>query len=273
MIMGTAPEEIQDAPDAKELIDVRGEVEFRNVGFHYADDEAEVLHHLNMKVLPGQSIALVGPSGSGKTTLCNLIPRFYDVTEGALLIDSQDVRQLTQRSLRRAIGMVQQDVYLFSGTVLENILYGKPGASREEAMEAARLAGAHEFISSLPNGYDTYVGERGVRLSGGQKQRISIARVFLKDPPILILDEATSALDNESERLVQESLEKLAHGRTVFTIAHRLTTIRGADVIWVLTEKGVDETGSHQELMAKGGIYAHLYQMYTEQDHSSGPSR
>ena len=267
-----APAEIRDAPDAKELKGVRGEVEFRNVGFHYADDEAEVLHHLNMKVLPGQSIALVGPSGSGKTTLCNLIPRFYDVTEGALLIDSQDVRQLTQRSLRQAIGMVQQDVYLFSGTVLDNILYGKPGASREEAMEAARLAGAHEFISSLPNGYDTYVGERGVRLSGGQKQRISIARVFLKDPPILILDEATSALDNESERLVQESLEKLAHGRTVFTIAHRLTTIRGADVIWVLTEKGVEEAGSHQELLAKGGIYARLYRMYTEQDQSGKAS-
>ena len=240
-------------------------MEFRNVGFHYADDTAEVLHHLNLSVLPGQSVALVGPSGSGKTTLCNLIPRFYDVTEGSVCIDGQDVKGLTQRSLRQAIGMVQQDVYLFSGTVLENILYGKPGASREEAVQAAKLAGAHDFISTLPRGYDTYVGERGVRLSGGQKQRISIARVFLKNPPILILDEATSALDNESERLVQHSLEKLACGRTVFTIAHRLTTIQNADVIWVLTEKGVEETGTHRELMARGGLYAHLYRMYTEQ--------
>ena len=260
-----APEEIRDAPDAAELKDVRGAVEFRNVGFHYADDTAEVLHHLNLSVLPGQSVALVGPSGSGKTTLCNLIPRFYDVTEGSVCIDGQDVKGLTQRSLRQAIGMVQQDVYLFSGTVLENILYGKPGASREEAVQAAKLAGAHDFISTLPRGYDTYVGERGVRLSGGQKQRISIARVFLKNPPILILDEATSALDNESERLVQHSLEKLACGRTVFTIAHRLTTIQNADVIWVLTEKGVEETGTHRELMARGGLYAHLYRMYTEQ--------
>ena len=259
-----APEEIHDAPDAKELRDVRGRVTFENVGFHYADDDAEVLHHLNLEVEPGQSIALVGPSGSGKTTLCNLIPRFYDVTEGRILVDGQDIKTLTQRSLRQSIGMVQQEVYLFAGTVMENILYGKPGASREEVVEAAKMAGAHEFITALPQGYDTYVGERGVRLSGGQKQRISIARVFLKNPPILILDEATSALDNESEQLVQQSLEKLAKGRTVFTIAHRLTTIRGADTIWVLTEKGVEEMGSHQELMAKNGIYARLYAMYTE---------
>ncbi len=259
-----APVEIRDAEDARELKDVRGEVAFQNVGFHYSDDTAEVLHHLNLKVEPGQSVALVGPSGSGKTTLCNLIPRFYDVTEGAVLIDGKDVRGLTQQSLRRAIGMVQQDVYLFSGTVLENILYGRPGATREEACEAARMAGAHEFISALPDGYDTYVGERGVRLSGGQKQRISIARVFLKNPPILILDEATSALDNESERIVQDSLEKLAHGRTVFTIAHRLTTIRSADMICVLTEKGVEEAGTHRELMARGGVYARLYRMYTD---------
>ncbi len=259
-----APEEIRDAPDAAELRNVQGAVEFRNVGFHYADDDAEVLHHLDLTVRPGQSVALVGPSGSGKTTLCNLIPRFYDVTEGSVLIDGQDVKQLTQRSLRQAIGMVQQDVYLFSGTVLDNILYGKRGATREEAVEAARLAGAHEFIEALPQGYDTYVGERGVRLSGGQKKRISIARVFLKNPPILILDEATSALDNESERLVQQSLEKLAHGRTVFTIAHRLTTIRNADVIWVLTENGIEEAGSHAELMKRGGVYARLYEMYTE---------
>ena len=258
-----APEEIADAPDARELRDVRGEISFDNVGFHYADDDNQVLRHLNMRVSPGQSVALVGPSGSGKTTLCNLIPRFYDVTEGRVLVDGQDVRSLTQRSLRAAIGMVQQDVYLFSGTVLENILYGRPGATREEAVEAARLAGADEFIAALPKGYDTYVGERGVRLSGGQKQRISIARVFLKNPPILILDEATSALDNESERLVQHSLEQLAKGRTVFTIAHRLTTIRGADVIWVLTENGVEEAGTHAELMARGGLYSKLYQMYT----------
>ena len=209
-------------------------------------------------------MALVGPSGSGKTTLCNLIPRFYDVSGGRLLIDGKDVKDVTLKSLRNAIGMVQQEVYLFSGSVYDNIVYGKPGASREEVIQAAKLAGAHDFISALPQGYDTFVGERGVKLSGGQKQRISIARVFLKNPPILILDEATSALDNESERLVQQSLEKLARGRTVFTIAHRLTTIRGADTIWVLTENGVEEMGSHAELMKKGGLYAHLYEMYTE---------
>ncbi len=258
-----ATAEIKDAKNARELTNVRGEVTFDDVGFHYAGDDNEVLHHLSLKVRPGQSIALVGPSGAGKTTLCNLIPRFYDVTEGRILIDGQDVRGLTQRSLRQAIGMVQQEVYLFSGTVMENILYGRPGASREQVEEAAKLAGAHEFIMELPQGYDTYVGERGVRLSGGQKQRISIARVFLKNPPILILDEATSALDNESEHLVQQSLEKLAHGRTVFTIAHRLTTIKGADVIWVLTENGVEEMGSHAELIRKDGLYAHLYKMYT----------
>ena len=262
-----APAEIKDEPGAKELGDVQGAITFENVGFHYHDDTAEVLHHLNLTVKPGESIALVGPSGSGKTTLCNLIPRFYDVTEGRILIDGQDIKSLTQKSLRAAIGMVQQEVYLFSGTVLENIVYGKPGATKEEVIEAAKLAGAHEFISELPNGYDTYVGERGVRLSGGQKQRISIARVFLKNPPILILDEATSALDNESEHLVQQSLEKLAKGRTVFTIAHRLTTIKGADTIWVLTENGVEEMGSHADLIKKGGLYAHLYAMYTT-DHT-----
>ena len=259
-----APEEIKDIDGAREMKGVRGEVTFDNVGFHYADDTVEVLHHLNLQVRAGQSVALVGPSGSGKTTLCNLIPRFYDVTEGRILLDGQDIKSFTQQSLRQSIGMVQQEVYLFSGTVFDNIAYGKPGATLEDVRAAARLAGADEFISALPQGYDTYVGERGVRLSGGQKQRLSIARVFLKDPPILILDEATSALDNESERLVQESLEKLAHGRTVFTIAHRLTTIKGADVIWVLTEHGVEEMGTHDELLKKGGLYAHLYAMYTE---------
>ena len=260
-----APEDIQDKPGAKEMKDVKGAVTFDNVSFHYADDDTEVLHRLNLTVQPGQSIALVGPSGAGKTTLCNLIPRFYDVTGGRILIDGQDIRDFTQQSLRQSIGMVQQEVYLFAGTVFENIVYGKPGATLEQVQEAAKMAGAHEFIMALPNGYDTYVGERGVRLSGGQKQRISIARVFLKNPPILILDEATSALDNESEHLVQQSLEKLARGRTVFTIAHRLTTIKGADTIWVLTENGVEESGSHTELMNKGGLYAHLYAMYTSE--------
>ena len=259
-----APVEIQDQPGAREMGQVKGAVTFEDVSFHYGDDNAEVLHRLNLTVKPGENIALVGPSGAGKTTLCNLIPRFYDVTGGRILIDGRDVKEFTQKSLRQAIGMVQQEVYLFSGTVFENIVYGKPGATLEEVQQAAKLAGAHEFIMALPNGYDTYVGERGVRLSGGQKQRISIARVFLKNPPILILDEATSALDNESEHLVQQSLEKLAHGRTVFTIAHRLTTIKGADTIWVLTENGVEEMGSHSQLMQKGGLYARLYAMYTE---------
>ena len=258
-----APIDITDAEGAKEMKNVKGAVTFDNVSFHYGDDDTEVLHGLNLQVEPGQSIALVGPSGAGKTTLCNLLPRFYDVTGGRILIDGEDIRHFTQKSLREAIGVVQQDVYLFAGTVYENIAYGKPGATREEVIEAARLAGAHEFIMALPNGYDTYTGERGVRLSGGQKQRISIARVFLKNPPILILDEATSALDNESEHIVQQSLEKLAKGRTVFTIAHRLTTIKGADVIWVLTENGVEEMGDHKTLIEKGGIYAGLYAMYT----------
>ena len=259
-----APVDIEDAPDASELGQVEGNIRFEQVGFHYADDPAPVLADINLTVKPGESVALVGPSGSGKTTLCNLIPRFYDVTSGRILIDGQDIRSLTLHSLRQQIGVVQQDVYLFAGSVYENIAYGKPGASRQEVIEAAKLAGAHSFISEFPDGYDTYVGERGVRLSGGQKQRISIARVFLKNPPILILDEATSALDNESERIVQQSLEKLAHGRTTFTIAHRLTTIRGADTILVLTEEGIAEQGNHAELMEKRGIYHSLYSMYEE---------
>ncbi len=258
------PIEIHDAPNAKTLGAVSGEIDFEDVSFKYPENDEIVLLHINLKVKKGESVALVGPSGSGKTTLCNLIPRFYDVTDGCVKIDGQDIRDVTLRSLRSQIGVVQQDVYLFSGTVFENIEYGKPGASREEIENAARLAGAHEFISALPEGYDTFVGEHGVRLSGGQKQRISIARVFLKNPPILILDEATSALDNESEHVVQESLAKLAKGRTTLTIAHRLTTIKNADTILVLTENGIEERGNHRELMEKKGIYYGLYKMYTE---------
>ncbi len=254
--------DIFDQPGAKPLQVKEGGVHFEHVGFHYADDGRQVLSEINLDVKPGQNVALVGPSGSGKTTLCNLIPRFYDVTQGRLLIDGQDIKNVTLRSLREQIGFVQQDVYLFSGTVFENIEYGRPGASREEVMEAAKQAGAHEFITQLVNGYDTYVGERGVKLSGGQKQRISIARAFLKNPPILILDEATSALDNESEKIVQASLEKLSKGRTTFTIAHRLSTIQGASVILVLTENGIEEKGTHEELMAKSGVYYNLYSAY-----------
>ena len=262
-IMDETPD-IQDAPDAVELTHVRGDVTFDHVSFHYSDNDKNVLADINFHVNAGERVALVGPSGGGKTTLCNLIPRFYNVSGGRILIDGQNITHLTQHSLRENIGMVQQDVYLFSGTIFDNIAYGMPGATPEKVREAARLAGADEFITRLPAGYETFGGERGVKLSGGQKQRISIARVFLKNPPILILDEATSALDNESERLVQESLEKLSEGRTTFTIAHRLTTIRNATTIWVLTENGIVEKGTHQELLELGGIYAHLYQMYTE---------
>ena len=259
-----APVDIKNAPAALPLGDVHGDIAFEHVSFHYSDDEHCVLSDINLHVHPGDSVALVGPSGGGKSTLCNLIPRFYDVTAGRILIDGKDIRNLTLDSLRRNVGVVQQDVYLFAGSVYENIAYGRPGATREEVAEAARLAGAHDFIMEFPDGYDTYVGERGARLSGGQKQRISIARVFLKNPPILILDEATSALDNESERIVQQSLEQLARGRTTFTIAHRLTTIRGAQLILVLTEDGIAEQGTHAELMEKGGLYHRLYSMYTE---------
>jgi len=255
-IMDVEPD-IQDAPGAAELKDVRGDIEFRHVTFGYGEDC--VLSDINLTVKKGDSIALVGPSGGGKTTLCSLIPRFYELKEGEIRIDGRDVRSFTLRSLRENIGIVQQDVYLFSGTVLENIAYGKPGASFAEIRAASVSAGADEFIEKLPEGYHTYVGERGVKLSGGQKQRISIARVFLKTPPILILDEATSALDNESEKLVQASLERLAKGRTTFTIAHRLTTIRNASEIIVLTANGIEERGTHEELLAKKGIYYQLH--------------
>ena len=257
-----APEDIVEKEDAVELRDVQGDIVFDDVAFRYGDGISDVFSHINLNVKKGDSIALVGPSGGGKTTLCNLIPRFYDVTEGRILIDGVDVRDVTLHSLRNSIGVVQQDVYLFSGTVYDNISYGLPGADREAVEYAAKRAGAHDFIMALPQGYDTYVGERGVKLSGGQKQRISIARVFLKNPPVLILDEATSALDNENEKLVQESLEELAKGRTVFTIAHRLTTIRNAKTILVLTENGIEESGTHKELVEKGGLYAEMYQLY-----------
>ena len=257
-IMDIEPD-IEDSPDAVELKDVKGDIAFEDVSFKYKDSAHRVLRHINLDVKAGSYVALVGSSGGGKTTLCSLIPRFYEVTKGSIKIDGKDIREVTLKSLRDNIGIVQQDVYLFAGTVYENILYGKPGASREEVVEAAKLANAHEFIEGLPNGYETDIGQRGVKLSGGQKQRLSIARVFLKNPPILIFDEATSALDNESENIVKESLEKLAANRTTLVIAHRLSTIKNAERILVLTEKGIEESGTHDELMAKNGIYAGLY--------------
>ena len=257
-VVETEPE-IVDAADARILSNVKGNVCYENVSFHYSDDDTPVLDRVSFKIPAGRSIALVGPSGSGKTTICSLLPRFYDVTGGSIRIDGKDIRSLSLESLRNNIGLVQQDVYLFSGTVAQNIAYGKPGATREEIMEAARLAGAEKFILALKDGFDTYVGERGVKLSGGQKQRIAIARVFLKNPPILILDEATSALDNESEILVGQSLEKLAHGRTTLTIAHRLTTIKDYDRILVLGEEGIVESGTHDQLLAKQGVYYRLW--------------
>ena len=257
-IMDT-PVEITDAPDARPLTVKEGGIEFCDVSFEYPDDHNKVLRHVDLTIRPGESLALVGPSGGGKTTLCNLIPRFYDVTSGQILIDGQDVRKVTLKSLRQAIGVVQQDVYLFSGTVAENIAYGKPNATKEEIVNAAKLAGADGFINELKDGYDTYVGERGVKLSGGQKQRISIARVFLKNPPILLLDEATSALDNESEILVGQSLDALAKGRTTLTIAHRLTTIKNADRILVLGRDGIEEEGTHEQLLERKGIYYRLW--------------
>ncbi|MBR4168888.1 MAG: ABC transporter ATP-binding protein [Lachnospiraceae bacterium] len=253
--------EIFDEPGAVDIRDPKGDIVFEDVSFEYPDDHNQVFKHLNLTIRAGEKVAFVGPSGGGKTTLCNLIPRFYDISSGKITLDGNDIKHYTLKSLRECIGIVQQDVYLFSGTVMENIVYGRPGASREEVMEAAKLAGADDFIRQLRDGYDTYIGERGVKLSGGQKQRISIARVFLKNPPILILDEATSALDNESEFLVAESLNRLAEGRTTLTVAHRLSTIRNADRIMVLTEEGIAESGTHTELMEKGGIYCNLYNM------------
>ena len=257
--------DIVDEKGADELKAVKGEIAFKNVSFKYNEGKKEVISNLDLVVKPGESIALVGPSGGGKTTLCSLIPRFYDTTNGAITVDGVNIKSVTLKSLRENIGTVAQDVYLFSGSIRENIAYGKEDATDDEIMAAAKLAGADEFISALPDGYDSYVGERGIMLSGGQKQRISIARVFLKNPPILILDEATSALDNESERLVQKSLELLAKGRTTFTIAHRLTTIKNADRILVLTENGIEESGTHSELLSKKGLYSELYKLYTEE--------
>lgn len=256
--------EIFDEPDAKEMGIPKGEIRFENVDFEYPDDKNTVLQNLNLEIHAGEKVAIVGPSGGGKTTLCNLIPRFYDVTDGRIMIDGENVKRFTLKSLRKNIGMVQQDVYLFSGTVFENIVYGRPEASKEEVIEAAKQAGAHDFIMELKDGYDTYIGERGVKLSGGQKQRISIARVFLKNPAIIILDEATSALDNESEFAVAKSLARLSEGRTTLTIAHRLSSIKNSDRILVLTDEGIKEEGNHEQLLEKKGIYYQFYMTANE---------
>lgn len=248
--------------DSDDVIEnVKGDICFENVTFSYEEEKGDVLANLSLVIRQGENIAIVGPSGGGKTTMCSLISRFYELKEGRITVDGKDINDINLKSLRQAIGVVQQDVYLFSGTVIENILYGAPGASREDAMQAAKRAGAHDFIMSLPQGYDTYIGERGVMLSGGQKQRISISRVFIKNPPIIVLDEATSALDNESEQYIKHSLKELTKGRTTFTIAHRLSTIRSADRIIVLTDKGIEEQGTHSELISKGGIYKKLYEL------------
>ena len=259
-IMNICPD-IRDKADAIELTEVKGDITFEDVTFQYEENTEKVLNHINLNVPAGAYMALVGSSGAGKSTLCSLIPRFYDVTGGSIRIDGKDIRDVTLKSLRNRIGIVQQDVYLFAGTIMENIRYGKPDATEEEIMEAAKNANAHEFIMSFPDGYHTDIGQRGIKLSGGQKQRLSIARVFLKNPPILIFDEATSALDNESEKVVQDSLEKLAANRTTFVIAHRLSTIKNAEKILVLSEDGIEEEGTHEELLAKKGIYEHLYMM------------
>lgn len=256
-MMAIAPD-IEDAPDAVSLDKAQGGIEFQEVSFHYSDANEEVLSHVNLQVKPGDYVALVGTSGAGKTTLCSLIPRFYDVSSGKILLDGTDIRKIKLKDLRRQIGIVQQDVYLFAGTIMENIRYGKPDATDEEVIRAAKAANAHDFIMEMPADYDTDIGQRGVKLSGGQKQRLSIARAFLKNPPILIFDEATSALDNESEKVVQESLEKLAKDRTTFVIAHRLSTIRNARRILVLTDDGIAEEGTHEELLQKDGVYAKL---------------
>ena len=261
-VVETQPE-IADNKGAVELTDVKGDIEYKDVSFCYNNEHA-VLDNVNISIPAGRKIALVGPSGGGKTTICSLLPRFYDVTDGSVCIDGRDIRGFKQESLRNAIGIVQQDVYLFAGSIRENIAYGKPGASQQEIEDAAKMANIHDFIVSLEDGYDTYVGERGVRLSGGQKQRISIARVFLKNPPVLILDEATSALDNESERYIQQSLDALAENRTTIVIAHRLSTVRSADEILVLTDKGIMERGNHEQLLKQGGIYARYYNMQFE---------
>lgn len=260
-IMDIEPD-IMDSENATEMIDVKGNISFKNVTFKYNDGTEDVLSNIDLDVAAGDYVALVGPSGAGKTTLCSLIPRFYDATDGAIQIDGRDIKSVTLKSLREHIGIVQQDVYLFAGTIYENIAYGKPNATKEEVINAAKNANAHEFIMSFPDGYDTDIGQRGIKLSGGQKQRLSIARVFLKNPPILIFDEATSALDNESEKVVKESLEKLANNRTTFVIAHRLTTIQNAKNILVLTQNGIEESGTHEELIHKRGIYEKLYHMH-----------